>query len=202
MISVVPPGGPIFADDFGDGAAPEDWVWGSGTWVAAGGVYTASNVKATNLARIAPFEPTASPVLAGVIRARVKMTATAARSGPNGMLVFGYQSPSQYRWVKITKTQVQIGQTGTLGGVGAGVKKKIAVKPQPANRFLLFTVKVYADGSVKVFKGAATGRLSRTSSRAASLRRSGSGLGQGKDGIRRRHGPRGLEAVIGRGDCA
>jgi hypothetical protein len=90
-----------------------------------------------------------------VIQAKVKLTTTASAAGPNAMIVFGYQGPACYRWVKITKADLQSGQTGAIGGTTAGRKKRVA-KSTAVGKFVLWTVKVHADGRVELFPGRAT----------------------------------------------
>jgi hypothetical protein len=68
------------------------------------------------------------------------------------MIVFGYQDPAHYRWVKVTKGQISVGQTGAFGSIAGGTKKKVA-KAQLLNKSALYTVKVHPDGSVLVYKG-------------------------------------------------
>lgn len=153
-ITVTPPAVPVFSDDFSDGAAEEDWAPVSGSWAAARGVYTATNLRANNVVQVLPLDPATFPLGAGVIQGRIKLTSTASRGGPNGMLLFAYQNAAQYRWVKLTRTQILIGQTGTFGGVAGGTKKK-AFKSQPLSRFAPLKVKIFPDGWVKVHKGTA-----------------------------------------------
>jgi hypothetical protein len=154
-ITVVSPVGPIFSDDFTDGAAPTDWRRVSGTWVGTGGVYTASSLTKMNLASIVSLAPGALPLGAGVLQAKVKLTSTAGSARPNAMLLFGYQDAAHYRWVKVTSGDIQIGQTGPLGGVGGWVRKRVVTR-QTIGRFALITVKILPDGWVKVYKGIAT----------------------------------------------
>ena len=55
----------------------------------------------------------------------------------------------------MTQREIRIGQTGTLGGVGGGTKKKL-VRSQPVGTFQQFKVKIHPDGWVRVYKGTAT----------------------------------------------
>jgi len=86
----------------------------------------------------------------------MKLTAAASSAGPNGMLLFAYQDPTHYRWVKISRSDVRIGQTGDFGGVARGTKEMV-LRSHPIGRFILLTVKIYPDGWVRVFEGSGTG---------------------------------------------
>ncbi|HEY5999473.1 MAG TPA: Ig-like domain-containing protein [bacterium] len=152
-ITVGNPTGPIFRDDFSDGAAFTDWRRVSGSWLASAGVYAARSLTLTNLARIAPLDPSARPIGAGMMQARVKITSAGSGAWPNASLVFGYTDPKHYRWVRITGTEVQIGQTGNVGGVAGGVKRRVA-RSHAIGRSILLTVKIYPSGWVRVYEGA------------------------------------------------
>jgi hypothetical protein len=118
-------------------------------------VLTAGSTKKMNLGWVVPLDPAQLPLGAGMIQAKVKLTSKAGRGGPNGMIVFGYRDAANYRWVKVTPVAILIGQTGTVGGIPAGVKKK-TLKAQRVGRFSLFTVKLHPDGLVEVYKGTPT----------------------------------------------
>jgi hypothetical protein len=107
------------------------------------------------LSTIIPLGPVSSPLGAGVVQAKIKLTSSYGRSGPNGMILFAYQDATRYRYVKVTGTQLIIGQTGAFAGVAGGAKKKV-LKSQVLNRFALYTVKILPDGWVHVYKGTAT----------------------------------------------
>jgi len=144
--------GPIFHDDFTDGAAAVDWLRLSGTWTAAGSVYAAASARRNNLARIVPLDPGTLPLGAGIVSAKIKLTSRASRSGPNGVIVFGLRNAASYRWMRVTTTTIAIGQTGIIDGIFAGAKKRVA-KRQALNRFALYRVEILPDGRVNVYKG-------------------------------------------------
>lgn len=155
VVTVISPSGPVFADDFADGAAPADWLKVSGSWAAGGGVFTARSLTLNNVAQILPLAPVSKPIGAGMIRASVQLTSRASTAGPNGIVVFGYKDPMHYRWVKITATEVRIGQQGAMGGVRGGLKKLVP-KRHAIGKFIPLTVKVFSSGWVQVFEGSST----------------------------------------------
>jgi hypothetical protein len=151
-IVVSEPPGSVFFDDFADGASPEDWRAASGSWLARNGVFTARSTARTNLAWIAPLDPATLPLASGIVRARIKLTTTAASSGPNAMIVFGYRDPAHYRWVKVTPTRVIVGQTGDIDGIPAG-RKCWAARRNAVGRWYDFTLKIFSDGWVQAYRG-------------------------------------------------
>jgi hypothetical protein len=160
-ITVTESAAPIFTDPFthGTAAGDPDWTKVSGKWAGGGGLWTALSTTATNIARITLLDPAALPVGAGIVQARVRLTAVAAAAaaggGPNAMIVFGYSDPAHYRWVRITPARIQIGQTGSIDGIAAGIKKSV-VKGQAVGTWHTFTVKTYPDGWVRVYRDTAT----------------------------------------------
>ena len=160
-IEVAEPAGPIFADDFSDpapavAACGNPWLPLAGSWSRGGGVYTATSGKLFGLTRVALLDPEALPLGAGIIQARVKLTTAATGSlGPNALVVFGFADPDHYRWVRLTRGKVQIGQTGEIDGIPGG-KKRGAVTTLRTGSWYRFTVMIEPDGWVRVFKGAGT----------------------------------------------
>ena len=156
-ITVEDPSGPIFVERFDNGSAAGDPEWAriAGNWSGSGGVFTARSLKSTNLSQVRVLSPASFPLGAGVVSARVRLPAVASAPRLNGMIVFAFQDATHYRYVRVTTTQVVIGQRGTLDGIGAGMKRSVRLRQAPG-RWYAFTVAIHPDGRVRVYRGRGT----------------------------------------------
>lgn len=89
---------------------------------------------------------------------RVKLTGTTTSPlGPNAIIVFGLTDPGPYRWVRLRRTSVQIGQAGEIDGISGGKKRGAATTLRTGTWYRL-TVRVEPTGWVRVLKGTSPGK--------------------------------------------
>jgi hypothetical protein len=154
-ITVSNPANPvIFTDPFsvpGSLGADPDWTLVSGTWTVGhtGTLQSGSGVNATAL--VARFDPVDWPFTAGVVTSRIMMTTTFANYA-NAAIVFARQDATHYRYVRLRRDRVIIGQVGDFGGDVAGIKRS---RPAtlPTGRWTSLAVKIHPGGLVELWKG-------------------------------------------------
>jgi hypothetical protein len=144
---------PLFTENFAAGAPLVDARWrvDAGSWSVDAQAYVAGS-GAPDISRIALFDPAGNPFVAGVIGATITL-ADALPQRANGSIVFSYQDPSRYRFVRLLPGKVVIGQAGRLGGIWGGVKQAVAVTT-PLNAATALTVRAFPNGWVSVSLGA------------------------------------------------
>lgn len=136
-----------FLDDFSDGnaAGDPDWVKISGAWsVNAAKRYVAKSTTKTNISLADQ-----AAVAAGRIEALVKMNDLGGSTAPNAMIIFSYQSPNQYRFVKLVKGGIRIGQVEPFGGSNGKLVSSIV--SARTGRFYTLTLDLYDDGDARVY---------------------------------------------------
>jgi len=131
-----------------------DWNAVSGKWVVQKGAFT-SSARLNNVATVKSL----AGFSIGRIEALVQLTPR-YRRGANGLIVFAWQGPSQYRYVRLTPKRVTIGQVGTFGNEAPGTKRSVPWK-LPLKRWRAIHVDLLGDGSVLVNRGGAASPLVR-----------------------------------------
>ncbi|HEY5998112.1 MAG TPA: Ser-Thr-rich GPI-anchored membrane family protein [bacterium] len=145
----------LFFEQFTDGTSAGDtnWTKNAGLWtVTAGKRYRATSAAVTSLSTVkTAFLPRIS---AGRIEGLVRMITLTA--GQNVMLVFSFQDGTKYRYVQLIPGagglpgEIRVGQAGSFGGVGAGIKARNAVAAAVATDYPL-RIDAYTDGRTKVY---------------------------------------------------
>jgi len=112
----------LFVDNFRNDTATGASVWQqAGVWSRAGQVLTSSELRVDRALAKPPAGNGALTFSTGVIQTKFNLNTTAVPN-PNASIIFGFVSATQYRFVKVTTSQVFIGQVGAMGNDTAGTK--------------------------------------------------------------------------------
>jgi len=113
----------LFVDNFRNDSATGASVWQqAGVWSRAGQVLTSSELRVDRALAKPPAGNGALTFSTGVIQTKFNLNAIAVPTPANASIIFGFVSATQYRFVKVTTSQVSIGQVGTMGNDTAGTK--------------------------------------------------------------------------------
>jgi hypothetical protein len=147
-IHVGDPDAPICTETFdvpGDLAVHPAWTVLAGTWRITPRRMLMSPRKTDALARLSLFAPDGFPFVAGIVSARLKLTA-ASRRGPNVALVFSLRDGASYRYVRLKPGRVVIGERG-------GAEATTRARSLTVGRWHDIAVHLHADGLVEVYRG-------------------------------------------------
>jgi hypothetical protein len=113
----------LFVDNFRNGTAAgaPGWLKAGGIWSGTGQMLASSELRVDRILANPPVGNGALTFSSGVIQTKFNLNTTAVPN-PNASIMFGFVSPTQYRFVKVTTKQVSIGQVGTMGNDTAGTK--------------------------------------------------------------------------------
>jgi len=146
----------LFVDNFRNGTAVGAPGWQqAGVWSGTGQVFTSSELKVDRALAKPPAGNGALTFSTGVIQTKFNLNTIAVPTPPNALIIFGFVSATQYRFVKVTTNQVSIGQVGTMGNDTAGTK---VTRPVNLPLDTVHTMKVVITplGRVSVFINGAT----------------------------------------------
>jgi len=147
---LVPDATLLFSETFDDGgpAGDPDWTPVSGIWsVTSKGAFVSAS-PFNNLALVS--DPGLQQQGAGRIEARLRLPKRAPK-GPNAAVLFQYQDERTYRYVRIAKGRIVLGQVGDFPGAAAGVLKSRKVRKLRTNRWYRLRVDVDEAGTVAVY---------------------------------------------------
>ncbi len=139
---------PMFTEDFSDGKASgdPDWAAAQGIWGVTAGKQYFSSPRYLDTAVV--VDPAMKPLAAGRVSTWLKCDAKS--SSPNAGILFSFRGTGAYRYAKVYRGTLYIGQVGAMGGDTQGTKASRAVG-LAAGKWHHLRVDFDAAGRVKVF---------------------------------------------------
>jgi hypothetical protein len=140
---------PLFAADFRSGAfnGNPNWLVVSGSWAISKSRSLTNSASALNLAVI--NTPGLATFSSGRIESMVKLTSQ-YKSAPNAAIMFGYEEGLGYRYVRLLRGGIVIGQAGTGQIETKGIKARAAISLDEG-RWYHVRVDIGQEGLVSVY---------------------------------------------------
>jgi hypothetical protein len=140
----------VAADDFtdGDSTGDDNWFVVAGLWsVDASKRFVGTGIKDNVVYDNMVVFPSVPGVVVGEVTARIGLTSRSYK-GPNAELMFAFDDPYRYRFVRFTPGKVEIGQTGAFAGNDDSSTTRVRAKLSKGT----FDAKVVllSDGTVNV----------------------------------------------------
>jgi len=140
----------IFYDNFSTATSKmiPGWDKAAGAWAGQKKALSATSNTKMNIALAK--HASLKVYKAGTLETKLMLVASPTVTNPNASVIFSYVDNANYRYVQLTKTEISIGQAGTVGSGTAGIKQSAAVNIKPGTWHKI-VVKTSSTGSVQVY---------------------------------------------------